>query len=132
MVQVIQKPAETRKPARILVVDNQPESAKFMTSGLSEAGYETVTVLSAEAALWACTSEQFDLLITEIHLPDKDGWSLMRDVLCTCDTPGIAVSSLGDPESVARSIDAGFSVHLTKPLDMNMLASVVQRILGTR
>src|SRR5262245_48847512 len=78
--------------ARILVVDDYPETASLIAQLLAREGYQTVSARNAEEALEACRSQDFDLLVSDIHMPGKSGWELLRALLAQRRIPAIAIS----------------------------------------
>ncbi len=82
------------------------------------------------AAARAAASEAkvpFDLLLSDIELPDGDGHYLMRELSALGPIPGIAVSGFGADEDRRQSLEAGFFEHLTKPIDVNFLEAAIHR-----
>ncbi len=72
---------------------------------------------------------QFDLLISDIELPDGDGLELMRELSVNGAIPGIAMSGFGGEADLQLSREAGFVDHLTKPLDLHRLDAAIRRVL---
>ena len=70
----------------------------------------------------------FDLLLSDIELPDGDGLFLMRELSAARRIPGIAVSGFGAEEDRRLSREAGFLEHLTKPVDMSRLEAAIHRV----
>jgi CheY-like chemotaxis protein len=66
---------------------------------------------------------RFDVLISDIELPDGSGLDLMRELRGR--VPGIAISGFGTSEDVQQSLEAGFALHLTKPIEANRLESAI-------
>src|SRR5512147_171797 len=101
-----------------------------MTQLLSESGHEVIAAASCATAqaLVGAGPPSFDLVICDIGLPDGSGLDLMRRLRARRPIPGIAVSGYGMDEDVARSREAGFVAHLTKPIDFPTLDGVIQRV----
>lgn len=87
-----------------------------------------VTAESAQKALQILDGRQFDVLISNIGLPDTSGYELMQRAKERQRLKGIAVSGLGMDEDVRRSAEAGFDHHLTKPINFQELQSVLGKI----
>jgi DNA-binding response OmpR family regulator len=116
---------------RILLVEDYASLARLLSLALSAEGYE-VHVAGAKAEAQCLAREHaFDLVISDLHLPDGSGCDLMRE-LKAAGLRGIALSGSGDPEDVQRSQTAGFSEHLVKPLEPDELYAAVQRVLQQR
>lgn len=117
---------------RILLVDDHVDTLRSMERLLRLRGHRVVTAASVSAALAMGAENSFDLLISDVGLPDGSGMDLMRELRQQHGETlrGIALSGYGMEEDVARSHAAGFSEHLTKPVDMNTLAAVISKLLG--
>jgi CheY-like chemotaxis protein len=119
--------------ARLLVVEDHPDTAMLLGKLLRAAGYDVRTSLSAAGALSMASSEPFDLLISDIGLPDATGYELMQQLRERSGIDGkvlgIAMSGYGMDEDIKRSQEAGFSEHLVKPIDVAQLEDAIRRIL---
>ena len=82
------------------------------------------------AALAAAEKARFDLLISDIELPDGTGLELMHSLGGGRSLPGIAISGFGSEEDLQDSAHAGFAEHLTKPIDLNSLESAIWRVMS--
>ena len=74
--------------------------------------------------------EHFDLLISDIGLPGRSGYDLMRELHNSKGLPGIALSGYGTEHDVNKARAAGFSEHLTKPINFDRLDEAIRTILG--
>ena len=72
--------------------------------------------------------EPFDVLISDIGLPDGDGCEIMRRIRAIGNMPGIAMSGYGMNEDRRRSREAGFAEHLVKPIDVPQLIAAIRRV----
>jgi CheY-like chemotaxis protein len=81
-------------------------------------------------ALEIADREDFSLLISDIGLPDGSGIDLMRRLAQIREIKGIAISGFGMEEDVARSREAGFIEHLTKPINFQKLRDAIERIIA--
>jgi CheY-like chemotaxis protein len=115
---------------RILVVEDHMDSGKLLTHMLRGQGHDVRAVETASDALGACADQSFDLLISDIGLPDLSGWELLRRVREHCDIPAIALSAFTAPADLERSRTAGFAAHLAKPVSFETLAVTVARFAG--
>ena len=76
---------------------------------------------------------RFDLVLSDIALPDGTGWDVMRHIRsCWGHIPGIALSGFGSEEAASESIAAGFAVHLTKPILFHELTAAIERVARLR
>jgi len=114
---------------RILLVDDHADSISCMQLFLKVKGYEVATADSVEAALKAVVRERFDLLVSDIGLPDGSGEDLLRRLRnMGHNLPSIALSGYGMEEDIARSRAAGFQIHLTKPVSPQNLQSAIDQL----
>ncbi len=123
-------PAETAGRKRILFVEDHPDTARLMTRLLRGKGYDVRSAGSMAAALSSAREYCFDLLISDLGLPDGSGLELIRQLHQQRGAmKAIALSGYGMQEDIARSREAGFTEHLTKPIDFQKLHDVIVRLL---
>ena len=115
---------------RVLVVDDHRDTCIGMKRMLERHGYEITVAYSAEQAAEKVRTEDFDLLISDIGLPDRSGYDLMREVRSSKPLPGIALSGFGTEQDVNEARAAGFSEHLTKPINFEQLEKAIQNLLA--
>jgi len=116
--------------AKILLVEDHDDTARVLTRLLNLSGYQVECAGSYSDALRLCDNQQFDLLISDVGLPDGSGYDLMREVISRrCASKGIAVSGYGTEHDVKRSLQAGFSEHLVKPVQFDTLREAIQRVV---
>ena len=118
------------RPLRVLLVEDHEDTRRIMARLLRSYGYTVATAGDVKTALREAEAAEFDLLISDIGLPDGSGWDLVRDVLAKRSVKAIAVSGYGTEADVERSREAGFSTHLTKPIDPKSLGEVIERVTG--
>jgi CheY-like chemotaxis protein len=121
--------AETAK-RRILVVDDHEDTLRSMTLLLRRLGYEVLGADNMCDALRIAEEEPFDILLSDIGLPDGSGLELLKRIRKTRDVPALALSGFGMDEDVERSRDAGFSDHLTKPISVDRLKAAIADLEG--
>jgi two-component system CheB/CheR fusion protein len=122
---------------RILLVEDHGDTARIMKTVLTRQGHEVhlagdvATALSAAQQRGRASGEGFDLLISDLGLPDGSGHDLMRALRAAGLTfPGIALSGYGQEQDVQDSHAAGFAEHLTKPASLTQLQAAVGRALA--
>ena len=120
-------PTGSRK-LRILVVEDHVETANVLRKLLERAGHDTIVAMNVRQALAALGSTEVDLLLSDLGLPDGSGFDLMRELARTSSAKGIAVSGYGMEEDVRRSREAGFSAHLTKPINAQNLTRTIREV----
>ena len=100
-----------------------------MAELLSLLGYQATKAGTVTEALAAAGAERFDLLLSDLGLPDGSGLDVMRE-LAPSGIPGIALSGFGTEEDVRESLEAGFRKHLTKPVTLQTLEAAIQEVIG--
>ena len=118
----------TDRSLRILVVDDHDDSSRVMARLLQGRGHQVKTAEGVNTALAAAHSEPFDLLISDIGLPDGTGLELMRQIQAIRPTKGIALSGFGSSDDVREAKDAGFAAHVTKPVDFAKLQQLISQL----
>ena len=113
---------------RLLVVDDHRDTCIGMKMVLERRGYFVTVAHSAEEAVTKIGADDFDLLISDIGLPDRSGYELMEELHSSKGLRGIAVSGFGMENDVSRARAAGFAEHLTKPIDFERLEQAIHRI----
>ena len=120
---------------RILLVEDHSDTAQQLTRLLKRAGHEVSwagSINQARALIDATTSDDakpnFNILISDLGLPDGSGHDLMRDLASQNAMPGIALSGYGMKDDILDSMAAGFSRHITKPVDWQELKIAIQKI----
>jgi signal transduction histidine kinase len=106
------------RPCRILLVEDHPSTAHTLSQLLVRRGYRIVVANSLAGARACAESEIFDVLISDIGLPDGTGYALMAELRQRQGLVGIAMTGYGMQKDVNRSRAAGFSIQLTKPVSM--------------
>jgi CheY-like chemotaxis protein len=111
-------------PLRLLVVEDHPDTASTLLRLLTRYGYQVEAADSVGTALEAVQHGSFDVVVTDIGLPDGNGVELFQQIKAGergQGVRGIALSGFGTEDDVARSKAAGFDDHLTKPVDFSLL-----------
>jgi signal transduction histidine kinase len=120
---------------RVLVVEDHIDTAEQFARLLKRAGHEVICASNiAEAQKYAMVTPDknracaFDILISDVDLPDGSGRDLMRNLARCYPIRGIAISGHGMKEDIESSIAAGFSYHITKPVDWEELKTTIRKI----
>ncbi len=119
--------AMTRRPVRILLVEDNEDTLNFLATILARKGHHVRTAPDLASALRSALAADFDLLISDIELPDGTGLELMRTIRSSHPVPGIALSGFGSKDDIEQSRAAGFALHLTKPVDFRRLEQAILR-----
>ena len=120
---------------RILVVDDETDTRDFYTAVLEEHGAEVIAVASADEALEAISRQRPDVLISDIGMPVRDGYSLIRQLRASelqegGMLPAIALTAYARDVDRQQALAAGFQKHLAKPVEPNKLVAVVAHLIG--
>jgi PAS domain S-box-containing protein len=115
---------------KILLVEDDGPTLKVMTRLLGKAPYVVTAANTFAKALEAAAVEDFDLIISDIGLPDGSGLELMRQIRDRYAARGIALSGYGMEEDIRKSREAGFLAHLTKPVDFQKLQVAIAEVLS--
>ena len=130
-----QTPVRTaaRQSLRILLVEDHEDTNRSLTKLLRRRGYEVEAAMTVRSALDLAAGSRFDVLVSDIGLPDGSGIDLMQ-ALPGRDRPslGIALTGFGMEEDVQRTHDVGFHHHLVKPVDLNKLDALIQTAAEVR
>jgi PAS domain S-box-containing protein len=117
-----------KKALRILLVEDHEPTLNMMTRLLKQFGHTIQTAGSVKSAVEAVETATFDLMISDLGLPDGSGCDVMRHLSGRSATRGIALSGYGMREDIEQSLDAGFAMHLTKPVDLQQLLTAVGKV----
>jgi len=111
-------------PRRVLIVDDNEDSANSLALILKLGGHETASVYTAADALQHAATFRPDVVLLDIGLPGMDGYEVaqrMRELPGLRDIRLVAVTGYGRPDDRLRARDAGFDDHLTKPVEFAVL-----------
>jgi signal transduction histidine kinase len=125
------EPEGTRR-LRILLVEDHADTARILSRLLGRAGYAVITASDVAEAETVAKREAFDLLISDLGLPDGNGHEVIRRVGAHRIVPAIAMSGYGMDEDMRRSREAGFTEHLVKPVDVAHLIAAIKRVTAER
>lgn len=113
------------KGIRILLVEDHEPTRTTLASLLARRSYDVLAAATVEEARNLAKKHNFDLLITDIGLPDGNGYDLMNELAKENPLRGIALTGYGMEHDVARSENAGFDAHLTKPVRIQSLEAAL-------
>lgn len=115
---------------RILVVDDNHDAAKTLSLLLRTVGHEATTAYAAEEALTLATNNRYDVFLLDIGLPNMNGYELaraLRDKLKLTDALIVAITGYGQADDHRKSAEAGFDLHLVKPINPTELFKLLER-----
>jgi PAS domain S-box-containing protein len=125
----MEMPAFTGAQRQVLLVEDHEDTARVLRRMLEGAGYGVGQANSLAGARDLATKRPFDLLISDLGLPDGSGLELMRELRDRQGMCGIALSGFGMDDDLAASKAAGFSAHLTKPVEWERLRAAIISVL---
>lgn len=117
---------------RVLLVEDHGDTLGAAQVLLAELSFEVVTAATLRDALAAAKAQAFDLVISDLGLPDGSGLDLMRSLRDSYGLSGIAVTGYGMEDDFRRSREAGFVEHLVKPITFQRLAGAIERFFAAR
>ena len=118
---------------RILVVEDDPGLRFTMTDNLEEAGFSVTAADDGAEAIRILESEMFDVVVTDIRLPGKDGLEVLREAKKKSPSPSvIIVTSYGSIESAVAAMKLGAEDYLTKPFSMEEFLLLLKKVLRIR
>jgi PAS domain S-box-containing protein len=115
---------------RILLVEDHQDTARAMNRVLLRLGYDVTVAHSVSEAQALAGEQEFDLLLSDLGLPDGTGLDLVRAVLARRHIPAVALTGYGMEEDVARCREAGFKAHLTKPVNFQKLQATLREVIA--
>ncbi len=134
------KPLEAECPSeldglRVLIVDDEVDACELLRIVLEGCGAQVKTTFSATAALAALKQEAFDVLISDIGMPDEDGYSLIAKVRALGkerggEIPAAALTAYAAEEDRIRVLRSGFQIHVPKPISPTELVAIVASLSG--
>ena len=122
-------PRSERSPTRILVVDDDPQTLRYIRETLTEAGYAPLLTGDANSLPELIRTEQPRLVLLDLMLPGSDGIELMEHVPELRDLPVIFISGYGRDETIARALGAGAADYIVKPFSATELTARVRAAL---
>jgi CheY-like chemotaxis protein/two-component sensor histidine kinase len=120
------------EPRRVLVVDDVQANRDLLREWLTQTGLEVIEAENGEQALQMAQTEQPDLILMDLRMPKMDGYAaikLLKEKTQTVAIPVFALTAAATSDEAAKTIRAGFSGYLTKPLDLQTLLTELSRFL---
>ena len=117
---------------RILVVDDDPQTLRYVRDALSDAGYAVIVTGDPEEALCLMKQNRPHLALLDLILPGADGIELMQDILAIADVPVIFLSGYGRDQVIASAFEMGAADYIVKPFSPTELVARIQAALRRR
>jgi DNA-binding NtrC family response regulator len=119
--------------ASILVVEDDAAMRDLLTEELSDAGYSVEAAASAAVGLEIARVDRFDLVVTDLRMPEMDGFDLIRGVMALPEPPHVVmITAFGSIETAIRAVKLGAYDYITKPFEIEELLLVADKALGER
>lgn len=129
---VPQQNAGGNAPLRIMLVEDNQDTTLAMVTLLNMSGHSVEAAASVEEARALAQSGRFDLLISDLGLPDGDGMDVVRCFVQHQSAPSIAMTGYGMDDDIRRCRDAGFTAHVTKPVGFDRLNELIVSLTAAR
>lgn len=118
---------------RVLVVDDEQDAGELVSLVITDAGAEVHTAASAQEGLALLKRQRVDVIVSDIGMPERDGYELLRDVRRLANdrggrTPAIALTAFARSEDRTRAMLAGFQAHVAKPIEPDELVATIKSL----
>jgi CheY-like chemotaxis protein len=117
----------SQRNLRLIVVEDHANSAEALKRFLNAVGYEVFVATDMSSALALASAVEFDVLLSDLALPDGDGWELLKRLSAERRIRAVAFSGHNTPDDMQRSAEAGFLEHIPKPLCPERLCAAIDR-----
>jgi signal transduction histidine kinase/ActR/RegA family two-component response regulator len=120
---------------KLLVVEDSPTQAQELSMLLESQGFQVEVARDGASGLMRCRSEAFDAVLSDVVMPEIDGYELCRRIKADAtiaEVPVILLTSLADPMDIIRGLECGADNFITKPYDGEYLLGRVRRLLDNR
>lgn len=117
-----------REPVRVIVVEDHADTAEGVRKFLSRIGYKVYVAPDVASARALAKAVEFDLLLSDLQLPDGTGWELLTELNQSESGPirALAMSGFNTDADIARSKRVGFLDHIAKPLSVERLSAALE------
>ncbi len=126
--QPVSAPHKTAKALRILVVEDHGDTRRTLSRLLTHFGHDISVADCTQSAKEIVDAQQFDVVLSDIGLPDGSGYDVIMHAKRKQSIKGVALTGFGMDEDIRRSKEAGFDFHLTKPVDFAELRTVLGQL----
>ena len=115
---------------RLLVVEDHIDSAELLAELLESHGHSVRIATTVSDAIALANEHTFDVVVSDVGLPDASGYELMQQLRSRFAIKGIAMTGNGRASDIEAGRAAGFAVHLTKPVSMRRLEQALEELAG--
>ncbi|MCC8391369.1 response regulator [Paraburkholderia sp. MMS20-SJTR3] len=123
---VATSPAQPARALTALLIEDHEDTAEVMAQLIRSLGHEVTVVGRVDDALAATQLRRFDLVVSDVGLPDGTGLDFIKAFREHSDAPAVALTGFGTDEDVRRCLSAGFTSHLTKPVNFAQLEKMIE------
>jgi two-component system CheB/CheR fusion protein len=116
-----------REPFRVIVVEDHASTAEALRKFLTCIGYKVYVAPDIASARGLAKAVEFDVLLSDLRLPDGTGWDLMQELSAEKPVRAIAISGYNTKDDIQRSRKVGFLDHIAKPLVAEQLTAALER-----
>jgi two-component system OmpR family response regulator len=120
---------ETLRGAKILVVDDDPDTCGLVTHIFAQTGAHVITAADGQEALRQFHAHKPDLVLLDVMMPDVDGWQVCRQIRQLSDVPVVMLTVMGQGSDVIRGFECGADDYVVKPFHPMILLARVQAML---
>jgi len=124
------------KDTRILIVEDETDTREMLAQALKQRGAKPIPAESAKQAFRLLETQRCDLVISDIGMPEVDGYTFMRKIRATksptSKLPAIALTAYAGEEDRKLATEAGFNAHIPKPITLTELVRVIAKLIGQR
>jgi CheY-like chemotaxis protein len=117
---------------RVIVVEDHAATAEGLRKFLTSIGYHVYIAPDLASARGLAKAVEYDVLLSDLRLPDGTGWDLMEELSAEGPVHAIAISGYNSEEDVERSRRVGFLDHIAKPLALESLTAALDRAASSR
>jgi signal transduction histidine kinase/ActR/RegA family two-component response regulator len=133
--QIVRAPEVSLEGITVLVVDDEPDARELVRSVLSEAAADVLMAASASEGFALVKARRPDVIVSDIGMPERDGYELIRDVRGLPSsgggrTPAIALTAFARSADRTRAMLAGYQVHVSKPIEPQELVATIKSLVG--
>ena len=118
------------RPLRLLVVEDHVDSAELLAELLAGHGHTVRVAGTVSDAIAIASQQPFDVVVSDVGLPDASGYDLMRELSARFAIKGIAMTGAGRASDIEDGRKAGFAMHLTKPVSFRRLEQALEELAG--
>ena len=113
----------------VLVIDNDVSLTEILKATLEPAAFKVHTAHEVEEGINAIHRLNPDVIVLDLHLPEKDGWQVCRDIRAFSKIPILILSVLNNPDAIAQALDEGADDYLIKPVPSGVLIAHLKNLI---